>query len=73
MPKPLISRAKEILANLEAQNKLEAAPPTLFDFIEEKEEPVEEPEVIKKLRALNPDDLSPKEALMVLYELKKEV
>ena len=73
MPKPLISRAKEILANLEAQNKLEAAPPTLFDFTEEKEEPVEEPEVIKKLRALNPDDLSPKEALMVLYELKKEV
>lgn len=73
MPKPLIKRAKEILANLEEQNKIEAASPTLFDFNEVSEEIATEPEVIKKLKTINPDDLSPKEALMVLYELKKEV
>ena len=72
MPKPLIKRAKEILDNLETQNKIEAASPTLFDFNEEKEEEVINP-VIKKLQELNPDDLSPKEALIYLYELKKEV
>ncbi len=73
MPKPLIKRAKEILANLEEQNKIEAALPTLFDFNEVSEEIATEPEVVKKLKTINPDDLSPKEALMVLYELKKEV
>ena len=72
MPKTLIKRAKEILDNLETQNKIEAASPTLFDFNEEKEEEVINP-VIKKLQELNPDDLSPKEALIYLYELKKEV
>lgn len=72
MPKPLIKRAKEILDNLETQNKIEAASPTLFDFNEEKEEEVINP-VIKKIQELNPDDLSPKEALIYLYELKKEV
>ena len=72
MPKPLIKRAKEILDNLETQNKIEAASPTLFDFNEEKEEEIINP-VIKKLQELNPDDLSPKEALIYLYELKKEV
>ena len=72
MPKSLILRAKEILTNLEKQNKLEAAPPTLFDFnevVDNKDEPL----VIKKLKELEPDDLSPKEALMMLYTLKKEV
>ena len=74
MPKSLINRAKEILNNLESQNKIEAAPLTLFNFDDvEEEKPEEELPVIKKLKEINPDDLSPKEALMVLYELKKEV
>ena len=73
MPKPLIKRAREILVNLESQNKLEAAAPTLFDFTEEEAEEEKENPVITKLQEINPDDLSPKEALMFLYELKKEV
>ncbi len=72
MPKPLITRAKEILDNLEKQNKLEAATPTLFSFDEEIVEE-EEPTVIKRLKEIDPDDLSPKDALMILYELKREV
>ncbi len=74
MPKSLIARSKEILANLEGNNKQKGMMLSLFDFDlydeEEKKKQKDEPEVIKYLRDLDIDEISPKEALTILYELK---
>lgn len=76
MPKSLIARSKEILENLEKNNNQEKVMPNLFDFDlyeeNEKKKNVSEPEAIKILRELDVDELSPKEALTLLYELKEK-
>ncbi len=72
VPKAVLRRAEEILADLEGR---EVAPDasrvshrslqlTLFD--------VEEPEVVKKLRELDTSTLTPLEALLLLDNLKRE-
>jgi DNA mismatch repair protein MutS len=77
MPAAVVERARELLAELEGTHtgggeglgrhgrhrpRSEAPPDQLSMF------QVEHP-LVRRLRALNPDDLSPNEALQILYEL----
>ena len=76
LPKAVLKRADQVLHNLEHQGKglpvkdiAEELP--LFACIKEKvEEKISSP-ALDELSAINPDDLSPREALEKLYELKK--
>ncbi|MCQ2741464.1 MAG: DNA mismatch repair protein MutS, partial [Alphaproteobacteria bacterium] len=76
MPKAVLKRADNVLRNLENQNKglstkdiVDDLP--LFTFAREiREEKVTSP-ALDELQNMNPDDLSPREALEKLYELKK--
>lgn len=81
LPAPVIARAKQVLVQLEKKGSYQV------DFMNDlplfarlpkqeepqpEEDPAETPRVVERLRALNPDDLTPKQALELLYELKKE-
>jgi DNA mismatch repair protein MutS len=74
VPRTVIQRAKEKLQTLEQQAYHQAAPhlsaPLQQDLFAamEKEHPV-----LSQLREINPDKLSPKEALDLIYLLKEEV
>lgn len=76
LPKTLIKRADKVLHNLENQNKGLSPKDIandlpLFACIRERvEEKVSSP-ALDELNQINPDDLSPREALEKLYELKK--
>lgn len=76
MPKSVIRRADQVLHNLEHQGKglspkdiAEELP--LFAAVFEKPKEEEKSAAVTELEHLNPDDLSPREALEKLYELKK--
>ncbi len=74
LPKELISRANEILDIYEHKNvrKQTFTQTSLFlDIDEEKEE--ENDKIIEKLESINPLEMTPMEALNVLYELKNEI
>ena len=85
LPKEVISRAKEVLAQLEEAEKKKPAPssakkpkkseagipeyvePTQLSlFMEAPSEPA-----LDELKAIDPDDLTPRQALDILYRLKK--
>lgn len=69
LPPSVIKRAEEVLTRLEeskAKPKLVSQPLPLFMEAYHAPSPLE-----KALRTLNPDDLSPKDALEELYALKK--
>jgi DNA mismatch repair protein MutS len=81
LPRSIIDRSREILTELESCGlpEIEAASPKKgrrasssrarqvpFEFLDKQEGEVE-----KRLRDLNPDMLSPREALQLLYELKQ--
>jgi len=75
LPGNVIHRAEEVLKNLEEQGKkasLEKLSQDLPLFSEVAHQPsVAAPsEVVERMKAINPDDLSPREAMDVLYELK---
>lgn len=76
LPKAVIKRADQVLHNLERQGKGMSAKEIseelpLFACIKEKvEEKIPSP-ALEELSHINPDDLSPREALEKLYELKK--
>jgi len=67
IPSKVLQNAKKTLALLEAGNSSEPAPVqlALFDSIPE------ESAVEKELSLYNPDDLTPRQALDLLYQLKK--
>ncbi len=76
LPKSLIKRADQVLHNLEKQDKglsvkdiAEDLP--LFACVKEKVVETVSSPALDELTHLNPDDLSPREALEKLYELKK--
>ena len=76
LPKAVIKRSEQVLEHLEKNGKGNsmhdlADDLPLFAVLREKEErqPASSP-VLEALKELNPDDLSPKEALEKLYELK---
>lgn len=70
LPSELIMRAKVVLNNLE-QEKIELNSDNFEEIKEEK--PTIKSEVITMLEDLNVDDLTPKQALMLLYDLKQKV
>jgi DNA mismatch repair protein MutS len=76
LPQAVLKRADKVLHNLENQNT-GLSPKDIADelplfacFKERVEERITSP-ALTALEALNPDDLSPREALEKLYELKK--
>ena len=78
LPASVIERAKVVLAKLEQEDR--AAPKGFEDLplfavpskpAQEKQQPAEDP-LVAALAALNPDDLSPREAMEALYRLKEQ-
>ena len=72
IPKNVIQRSKQILHRLHDENSSnrlqEKGNLDLFSYnIPQKEDPLRQ-----KLSQINPDELSPKEALNLLYQLKKD-
>jgi DNA mismatch repair protein MutS len=70
IPAPVVRQARSALESLEAQQRAAAAQVDLFAA--PPPAPAREPSAAEDaLAALNPDNLSPKEALDALYQLKK--
>jgi DNA mismatch repair protein MutS len=75
IPRPVLQQARHFLAELEKQQRSDSPQLGLFD--QRESEPSEyiditEPDQIReRLDEINPDDLSPREALELIYELKK--
>ncbi|MBO8158377.1 DNA mismatch repair protein MutS [Thermosyntropha sp.] len=69
LPEKINKRAEEILAHLEEKKKEEQ---TEFNMVQMDLFPEEHP-VIEEIRKINPDEITPKEALLMLYRLKKMV
>ncbi|MBI2316826.1 MAG: DNA mismatch repair protein MutS, partial [Betaproteobacteria bacterium] len=76
VPKPVIRNARRILQQLEEASLARGGQPDLFASATAEPEPAPEKDAAgqalrEALDALNPDDLSPREALETLYRLKK--
>jgi len=71
VPNGVIKNAKKQLRALEQQSAAQNPQGDLFDHKPEITEEPEEHPLVTVLRELQPDDLSPKEALEKLYQLKK--
>jgi DNA mismatch repair protein MutS len=79
LPAAVIERAKHVLAELEAQDRMSPAQRLIDDlplFAVSRTVPNESPDptadaVRSALDALNPDEMSPKQALDALYQLKQ--
>ena len=69
LPKPLIKRANEILSDYESNGNIEIKNQISFDLDEKDEENI----ALEKLKQINPYEITPIEALNILYELKKDV
>jgi DNA mismatch repair protein MutS len=79
LPPPVIARAKAVLAKLEAQDRGQTARALADDLplfavpsraAAEPAPPSEAEQLIATLRAMHPDEMSPREALEALYRLK---
>jgi DNA mismatch repair protein MutS len=71
VPKPVVKQAKKYLQLLEEASMARGNQDDLF-FEKRAEEREPEPDPLRgALQAVNPDDLSPREALELLYRLKK--
>ena len=82
LPAPVIARAKSVLAKLEAQDRGQTARALVDDLplfavpsraASEAAPPSEAEQLIEALRALHPDEMSPREALEALYALKAKL
>jgi DNA mismatch repair protein MutS len=82
LPAPVIARAKSVLAKLEAQDRGQTARALADDLplfavpsraAAEPAPPSETEKLIEAVRALHPDEMSPREALEALYALKKQL
>ncbi len=69
LPKSLIKRANEILSDYESNGNIEIKNQISFDLDEKDEENI----ALEKLKQINPYEITPIEALNILYELKKDV
>lgn len=74
LPKSLIKRAEEILEVYENQEKRETiyTQTSLFD-LEKEEEINKDDRYLEKIKAINPLEMSPMDALNFLYRLKEEM
>jgi DNA mismatch repair protein MutS len=70
VPKPVIRQAKKYLEMLEEQSLRRDGQDDLFAGAKKEEEP-ETDALRDTLQAINPDELTPREALELLYRLKK--
>jgi DNA mismatch repair protein MutS len=70
VPKPVIRQAKKYLEMLEQQSLQQGGQNDLFAKPKEERAP-ETDELRDALQAINPDELTPREALELLYRLKK--
>jgi DNA mismatch repair protein MutS len=82
LPPPVIARAKSVLAKLEAQDRGQSARALVDDLplfavpsraAAEAAPPSEAERLIEALRALHPDEMSPRDALEALYALKAKL
>lgn len=74
LPNAVINRASDILKHLEETKGKTEIEMDLFNFDEEEHIEIKEtPEVIQILNDINADDLSPREALSLIYELKRKI
>jgi DNA mismatch repair protein MutS len=82
LPPPVIARAKAVLAKLEAQDRGQTARALADDLPlfavpsrapSEPAPPSEAEQLIEALKALHPDEMSPREALDALYALKAKL
>jgi DNA mismatch repair protein MutS len=82
LPPPVIARAKAVLAKLEAQDRGQTARALADDLplfavpsraAAEPAPPSEAEQLIEALKALHPDEMSPREALEALYALKAKL
>ncbi|GBC99103.1 DNA mismatch repair protein MutS [bacterium HR17] len=78
LPERVVERAKEILVTLESNDQKVITPPkTAAQFIAK---PVQlqlfefaPHPVLERLKEINPDELTPREALALLYELRRQL
>jgi len=73
VPAPVVQNAREVLKRLESESLL-SGKPNLFSTApapKRKIEEQEESEIEKFVEGITPDDLSPKEALEIVYKLKQ--
>ena len=82
LPAPVIARAKSVLAKLEAQDRGQTARALADDLplfavpsraAAEPATPSEAERLVEAVRALHPDEMSPREALEALYALKAKL
>jgi DNA mismatch repair protein MutS len=82
LPAPVIARAKSVLAKLEAQDRGQTARALADDLplfavpsraAAEVAPPSEAEQLIEALKALQPDEMSPRDALEALYALKAKL
>ncbi len=75
MPKPVLTRAKQLLATLESGHSLtEEAPPGQLPLFSAAPSPLPEPAIhplAERLASVDVDDLTPRQALDLVAELKK--
>ncbi|MDD2721978.1 MAG: DNA mismatch repair protein MutS [Gallionella sp.] len=71
VPHSVIRNAKRQLVRLEQQSAAQSPQGDLFDHQEIEPQEMEEHPLLAALRDLQPDELSPREALEKLYQLKK--
>lgn len=71
IPKTVIRQARHKLEMLENRSVEENQSPQLGLFLPPQEESDETAELLEKLKAIDPDDHTPKQALTVLYDLKR--
>ncbi|MGR4000359.1 MAG: DNA mismatch repair protein MutS [Alphaproteobacteria bacterium] len=70
IPEPILIRAAELLANLEATNKTTTTLPPRKTASSVPPTPATPHPLLKAMEAMNPDQLTPREALETLYQLK---
>jgi DNA mismatch repair protein MutS len=82
LPAPVIARAKSVLAKLEAQDRGQSARALVDDLplfavpsrsAAEIAPPSEAEQLIEALKAIHPDEMSPRDALDALYALKAKL
>src|SRR6202163_3938414 len=82
LPAPVIDRAKSVLAKLEAQDRGQTARALADDLplfavpsraAAEPAPPSEAEQLVEAVKALHPDEMSPREALEALYALKAKL
>ncbi len=75
VPDTVIQLAKDKLNSLEQEkindSKPETSNPITQENVDEKQKPAENDEITKQLKQINVDEITPRQALDVLYQLQK--